>query len=57
MTFEQLVADTLETVSQNASSPTQLVLALGLALKQAEEYEDKWMNELYEQQDIEFYCH
>lgn len=45
-TFEALVLDIKENIDQ-CSSPLQLTLLLRDALKNAEEFEEEWINDLY----------
>ena len=49
-TFEQLLLDIRESIEQ-ASSPTHLTSILANKLKQAEDFEEDWINELYEQSE------
>lgn len=49
-TFEQLLLDIRESIEQ-ASSPTHLTSILANALKKAEDFEEDWINELYEQSE------
>lgn len=51
MSFEQLVLDIQESINQNSASPMQLTSVLKACLKQAEEFEEQWISDLYENTD------
>jgi len=52
-TFESLMLEIQESLSL-VSSPTDLTLALSNALQKAENYEEEWINDLYERSEDPF---
>lgn len=52
-TFESLLLD-IEHAIKNAETPSALTTALYDAVKRAEDYEDEWINSLYEQSEDGF---
>jgi hypothetical protein len=52
-TFEQVVLEIKESIDQSVT-PTQLTSVLMMCLKQAEDFEDEWINELYENSEDGF---
>jgi len=52
-TFTSLLLDIRHSVEQSLT-PTQLTSALADALKKAEEFEEEWINEMYENSDDRF---
>lgn len=52
-TFESLILEIQHAII-NAETPTALTTALSDALKKAEDYEDEWINDLYEQSEDGF---
>jgi hypothetical protein len=55
-TFESLVVDIKESIEQ-CSSPSALTSKLMYALKKAEEFEEEWINELYESDCFDAYIY
>jgi hypothetical protein len=55
-TFELLVVDIKESIEQ-CSSPSQLTSLLRDSLKKAEEFEEEWINELYESDCFDAYIY
>jgi hypothetical protein len=55
-TFELLVVDIKESIEQ-CSSPSQLTSLLRDSLKKAEEFEEQWINELYENDCFDAYIY
>jgi len=51
--FESLLLE-IEHAIKNAETPSALTSALYAATKKAEEYEDEWINSLYEQSEDGF---
>jgi hypothetical protein len=49
-TFESLLLEVRDSIEQSMS-PSQLTSTLMSALKKAEELEEEWINELYENND------
>ena len=47
LTFESLLLEIRDSI-ERCATPTQLTSALASALKNAEQYEDQWINSLYE---------
>lgn len=47
LTFESLLLEIKDSI-ERCATPTQLTSALTSALKNAEQYEDEWINALYE---------
>lgn len=48
--FESLLLEVRDSIEQSLS-PSQLTSTLMSALKKAEEFEEEWINELYENSD------
>ena len=48
--FESLLLEVRDSIEQSMS-PSQLTSTLMSALKKAEEFEEEWINELYESSD------
>jgi len=48
--FESLLLEVRDSIEQSMS-PSQLTSTLMSALKKAEEFEEEWINELYENSD------
>jgi hypothetical protein len=48
--FESLLLEVRDSIEQSLS-PSQLTSTLMSALKKAEEFEEEWINELYENND------
>ncbi len=49
-TFESLLLEVRDSIEQSLT-PSQLTSTLMSALKKAEEFEEEWINELYENND------
>jgi hypothetical protein len=49
-TFESLLLEIRDSIEQSMT-PSQLTSTLMSALKKAEEFEEEWINELYENSD------
>jgi hypothetical protein len=49
-TFESLLLEVRDSIEQSMT-PSQLTSTLMMALKKAEELEEEWINELYENND------
>jgi hypothetical protein len=52
-TFESLLVEIQDSLTRVAS-PTDLTLALSNALQKAENYEEEWINDLYENSEDPF---
>ena len=48
--FETLLLEVRDSIEQSMT-PSQLTSTLMMALKKAEEFEEEWINELYENND------
>lgn len=48
--FETLLLEVRDSIEQSMT-PSQLISTLMMALKRAEEFEEEWINELYENND------
>jgi hypothetical protein len=48
--FETLLLEVRDSIEQSMT-PSQLTSTLTMALKRAEEFEEEWINELYENND------
>jgi hypothetical protein len=48
--FETLLLEVRDSIEQSIT-PSQLTSTLMMALKRAEEFEEEWINELYENND------
>jgi hypothetical protein len=48
--FETLLLEVRDSIEQSMT-PSQLTSTLMMALKRAEEFEEEWINELYENND------
>jgi hypothetical protein len=48
--FESLLLEVRDSIEQSMT-PSQLTSTLMMALKKAEEFEEEWINELYENND------